>query len=212
MKPALVFFGRFDQHGPGAVAEQNASRPVRVVDDARHGVGADHQHLAVRAAGYQIGCRRQPVNEARAGSDQIEAPGVLGAQLVLHQAGGRGEQHVGRDRTDDDGVQFGGRDAALGQRVLRRFARHVGGRHVRIGDVPLADPGTLQDPLVGGIDHLFQVLVRQDAGRRVTAEGRNFRFGQCVSHDGLWLLRSGAAAQPCFLFQTPAGGAKKPVC
>ena len=38
----------------------------------------------------------------------------------------------------------------------------------------LADAGALQDPLVGGVDHLFQVLIGQNARRNVGAESGDF--------------------------------------
>ena len=47
----------------------------------------------------------------------------------------------------------------------RRFLGQVGGRHARLGDVPLADAGPLEDPLVGGVDQLFEVGVGQDPRR-----------------------------------------------
>jgi hypothetical protein len=40
--------------GASAVAEQDAGGAVGVIDDAAHGVGADHQHLLVRAGGHQV--------------------------------------------------------------------------------------------------------------------------------------------------------------
>ena len=78
MKPQAVFAlaGRFDQHGAGAVAEQDAGGAVGVIDDAAHGVGADHQHLSVRAGGHQVGAGGGAVDEAGAGRDQVESPGA----------------------------------------------------------------------------------------------------------------------------------------
>ena len=45
---------------------------------------------------------------------------------------------------------------SAGHRGHRR-GRLVGGR-----DPPLADPGAATDPLVGRVDHLLEVVVRQD--------------------------------------------------
>ena len=45
--------------------------------------------------------------------------------------------------------------------------REIGGRHARIDDVPLADAGPLQDPLVGGVDHLLEVGVGQHPRRHI---------------------------------------------
>ena len=48
------------------------------------------------------------------------------------------------------------------------------------GDVALADAGPLQDPLVVGLDHLFQILVGENARRRIAAERGDFRLWQCA--------------------------------
>ena len=66
----------------------------------------------------------------------------------------------------------GGVDAALRQRAPGGLHRHVGSRHLRIRDVALADAGALQDPLVVGIDHLFQILVGEHARRRCSSPAR----------------------------------------
>ena len=73
---AVAVLGRRDDHGAGAVAEQHAGRPILVVDDARHHVGADHQRVIVRAGRHELAGRRQRVGERRAGRAQIESPRV----------------------------------------------------------------------------------------------------------------------------------------
>ena len=56
MKPSvLALRGGFDEHGAGAVAEQDAGGAVRVIEDAAHGVGADHQDLLVGSGRHQAG-------------------------------------------------------------------------------------------------------------------------------------------------------------
>ena len=174
--PSSALGGGFDQHGAGAIAEQDAGGAVGVVDDAAHGVGADHQHLLMRAGGHQVGAGGEAVDEAGAGGDQVEAPGAARAERVLHQAGGGGEEHVRRDGADDDGVDVGGANAALGERATGGFDGHVGGGHFGGGDVALADAGALDDPLVVGLDHLFEVLVGEHARRDIAAERGDFRL------------------------------------
>ena len=100
---------------------------------------------------------------------------------VLHQAGGGGEQVVGRDRADDDGVDSGGVHAALRQGALGGCHRHVGGGHIRVRDMALADAGPLQDPLVVGLDHLLEVLIGEEARRRVAPQRADFTFGNVSS-------------------------------
>ena len=48
-------------------------------------------------------------------------------------------------------------------------------------DVPLQDAVALDDPLVVGVHHLFQILIREHSWRRVAAERSYFRFVQCFS-------------------------------
>ena len=49
----------------------------------------------------------QGVEEPRTGRLEVEAEGVAGADLVLHEAGRAGERHVGRDRGHEDQVDVG---------------------------------------------------------------------------------------------------------
>ena len=51
-----------------------------------------------------------------------------------------------------------------------------------IDDVPLADAGALKDPLVGRVDHLLEIGVRQHARRHVRAESRDLHPPQRVHH------------------------------
>ena len=112
------------------------------------------------------------VEEAGAGGGEIEAPGAGGAELVLHEAGGGGEEHVGGDGGDDDGVEFAGVDAAaLARQILGGFGGEIAGGDAGVDDVTLADAGALDDPLVVGGDHFFEVGVGEQAGRDVGAYG-----------------------------------------
>ena len=51
--------------------------------------------------------------EAGAGGRDVEAGRVFRADLCLHEAGGRGKNHVGRDGGDEDEVDFVGGDSGL---------------------------------------------------------------------------------------------------
>ena len=57
----------------------------------------------------------------------------------------------------------------------------VGGRDVGSGDVALGNSSTLEDPLVSGLHHLFQLEIRQHTRRRVTSQRGNLGFWQCPS-------------------------------
>jgi hypothetical protein len=175
------FAGGLQQHGARAVAEQDAGGPVRVVDDPAHGIGADDQDFAVRAGRDQGGPGRQAVQKTGTGGDQVEAPGPVRAQAILDQARGGRKQHVGRHRANQNGVQFGARDAAGGQRHTRGLGSHVGGGHFRSGDVPLADARAFHDPFAVGVDHPLQIFVGEHARRHIAAQRADFHFRQVSS-------------------------------
>ena len=118
----------------------------------------------------------EPVDEAAAGGDEIEAPGLRRAEIVLHEAGRGGEQHVRRDGADEDRVQFAGVDAALAERGFGGAGGEIGSGDVRRGDVALGDAGAVDDPFVVGLDHFFEIGIGQHAGRNVAPERGDFRF------------------------------------
>ena len=170
-----VAVGRRDHDGSGPVPEQDTGRPVLVVDDARHHVGADDQRVLVRAGRDQLAGGGEGVGERRAGGAQVESPRAPRADLVLDETGGAREEHVGRDGPDDDDADVVRRELGVGERAHGGFLAEVRGGDARIDDMPLADPGALEDPLVRGVDHLLQVGVGQHARRHVGGERRNRR-------------------------------------
>ena len=96
---------------------------------------------------------------------------------------------VRRHRANDDRVQFAGLDAALLERRFGGLHSHVGRRHLGRGDVALADSGALQNPLVGGIHHLLEVLVRQNLRWHIATVGADFDVNQ-------WTLSFGRSVAP----------------
>ena len=59
---ALVVAG-LDNGRAGPVAEDHARRPIGVVDDARHHVGADHERMLASTRRHHLSRRRQRVGE-----------------------------------------------------------------------------------------------------------------------------------------------------
>ena len=167
-----------DQHRSGAVAEQNARSPVSVVDDAAHGIGADHQDLLVGSGGHQVGAHGGTVDEAGAGRDEVETPGAARADAVLHQAGSRRKHEIGSDGANDDRVHLGRLHTAMRQRALSGCDGHVGGRHILGGNVSFPDAGALENPLVIGIHHFLEVAVGQKSGRGIAPQCGDFRLWQ----------------------------------
>ncbi len=59
------------------------------------------------------------------------------------------------------------------EQVLYRLYGQVAGGNSLVGDVAFADTSALQDPLVGGIYHGFEVLVAQYSRRDIGSQRRN---------------------------------------
>ena len=100
------FVHLFDHHRAGAVAEQDAGVAVLVVHDGRHDFGPDDQH-PLGVPGLDLGPGvLQGEDEPAAGSLEVEAPGVLGADHFLDEPGRGREDHVRSHRGHDDQVHF----------------------------------------------------------------------------------------------------------
>ena len=63
----------------------------------------------------------------------------------------------GVEVASDDQVDVVGRQAGIVERRARRRLAERGRRLALAGDMALADAGALDDPLVGGLDHAFEV-------------------------------------------------------
>src|SRR5206468_3351507 len=103
----------------------------------------------------------------RAGCVEIHGPGVPAAQPGLDDVRGGGKGHVAGGRADHDQVDLAGLDSRALEGLLRRPDGEVGGRLGLVDDVPLADAGALDDPLVRGLHHPLELLVGEDALRGI---------------------------------------------
>ncbi len=63
----------------------------------------------------------------------------------------------------------------------RGFDRHIGRRDFGRGDVALRNSGSLENPLVAGVDHFLEILIGQHARRHVAAERTDFSSWQIFS-------------------------------
>jgi hypothetical protein len=61
--------------------------------------------------------------------------------------------------------------------VLYSFNRQIAGGDAFVHQVTLADASALQDPLIGGINHLLEILIAKDARWNVSAESGDFGAG-----------------------------------
>ncbi len=153
----------------GAVAEQHAGAAIVPVEDAREGLGADHQHRVRLAAAQEVVGGRQRIDEAGADGLDIERSAAMDAQIVLHPGGGGGKCLVGRGGGQHDQVDGAGGDSGLGQRRVGSLGGEIG-RQLAVGrDIALADAGALADPFVGSIEALRQFGVGQHLGRQIAA-------------------------------------------
>ena len=151
----IVAVGRkIDHRGAGAVAEEHAGAAVVPVEDARGGLGADHQRARRELVLEEAVGGGNGIDEARADRLEVERGAVVHAELLLNHRGGGGEGEVGRRGRDDDEVDVGDGDAGGRHRLLRGFDREIGGDFAFGGEVALADAGALDDPFVGGVDEL----------------------------------------------------------
>ena len=156
-----------DDDGARSVAEQDARGAVRVVEEATEHLNAEHEHVAIHAAPHKGGGGRQREDEAGAGGHHVEAGRARRPELVAHEDGRRRHVVVGRARAEDDEVEIGRVEAGNSQGVARGMDAQSGGRLVVRRDATLADPRAAHDPLVGGLDHCRQVVVRHHPRRRV---------------------------------------------
>ena len=179
-QPDLTLFGRFDQDRTGAIAENDAGRAVGIVDDRRHGVRTDDQNLGVDPGLDQLGSHLKRVKKTGASCGKVEAPRTVGAELVLNQAGGGGEQHVGSYGGDDHHLHLVGLDPPLGKAAARCFDRHITGRHAGFHQVALANAQTLHDPLIGGVYHFCQIGIIEDARRHIGSQSADFGAAWCT--------------------------------
>jgi hypothetical protein len=83
---------------------------------------------------------------------------------------------IRRRGAHDDDIDLARRDAGSRHGLLRRFRTEGAERLARLGDVALANAGTLDDPLVVGVDpHGREVMVRDDPVRYGVAGAGDIR-------------------------------------
>jgi len=85
----------------------------------------------------------------------------MSADLFLHNTAGGRETHIARHGGHGNQIDIQGRNAGLGEGALSRFGAEIGGVAPLLDNVTLGDACALANPLVTGVNHLFQVLVGQ---------------------------------------------------
>ena len=173
--------GRLQHHGAGAVTEQHAGGAILPVENARERLGADQQCARKGTGPQQAVDGRDTVDKAGADRLQIECGTPVDAESRLHAHRTRGKGIVGGRGRKHDQIDRLRVHAGRSERGARRVGRHVR-RHLAFrGDVPLANAGSLHDPIVGGVDHLRQLGVGEQPARQIAAAAEHDRAQ--VRHD-----------------------------
>src|SRR5204863_930495 len=113
-------------HRASAVAEQHACRSVGVIHEARQCLGPNEQDVLVTAGGDHLAADDQAIDEAAAAGLEIEGA-AFGADGVLNQTAGGGEQVVRGSRGADDQVDVAALESGLTQRLLGGSDTQTGG-------------------------------------------------------------------------------------
>src|ERR1044071_6518886 len=113
------------EHGCArSVAEDNASRAIRVINILRENFCADDERALRLACANQTVRHRQTVEETGTGGGNIKSSGVVCAKLCLNQAARRRKNLVGRDGRANQRINLCGVNA----RTLNRLARSFDGK------------------------------------------------------------------------------------
>ena len=150
-----------DDGRTGTVAKQNARRTVLPVEDAAHLLRGDHENARGTAAGHEAIGDVEGEDEARAGSRDVERRAV-GTQALGDGTRLRGNEMVARGGRADDEVEVTGGDASHVEGAMTRLNRKVIEGFLR-ADTALLDTRASEDPLVGGVEEIRQVVVGDDA-------------------------------------------------
>ena len=185
---------RLQHHGAGAVAEQHAGGAVVPVEDARKGLGADHQRALVGAAAQEIVGGGQRKDEARADRLQVEGRAMVDAEPVLDRDRGRRESVVRRRGRHHDQVDRLRIDAGIGERRARGIDAEMRGELVVGRDVALPDAGALHDPVVGSVNSCRQFGIGQHLLRQI---------GAAAEHDRTYRSHETASCAVCALASAP---------
>ena len=158
--------GRAKQHRTGTITEQHAGAPVLPVQNAGIDFTADDQHGACLPGLDQRVCHRHGINETAARRRQVEAEAAH-TQRRLHPHRRGREGLIGRGSGQNHGIHVRRTCTGIAQCGFRRARSHEGTGFVRLGEVTLADAGTLPDPRVRRLHRAGQVIVGDQRLRQV---------------------------------------------
>lgn len=109
----------FQHHGTGAITKQYAGGAVIEIQQTGKHFSSDHQRLVGRASLDHGVSDREGIHKTAAHGLNIKRRAAIRTQLVLQDAGGRGEYHVRRGRGHNDQVNVFGFHTSSVQRTLQ---------------------------------------------------------------------------------------------
>ncbi len=181
----FAFGGGLHDDRACAVTKKHAGVAVFPVDDGGKFFSADDEHRLVHVGGDELLGNNHAVEKSGAGGLEVEGGGTRCADGVLDAAGGGGENGVGRAGGQDDEIDVVGGDACVLDGDAGGGGGHVGGEFVVGGNAALANTGAGENPLVSGVDHLFEVGIGKDALGEVGTGANNGYIAPGVCGPGM---------------------------
>ena len=164
---------RFQYHGAGTVAKQDAGTAIIPVDNAGQGFRTHHQCTFCGTGLDKLVCDPECVDEPRAYGLHIKGSRAVNIQPLLQQAGRTWKHTVRCRRRQYNQVYLPWRDPRSLHCIVCCNLCQVTGGLITGGNMPLVDTGTLPYPFIGGIHDLFKIMVGQYFFRQVTAGTRD---------------------------------------
>ena len=159
-----------EHHRARTVAEENAARPVRPVENARQRLGPDYERLLLRVEVDEAARLLERVDKARAGRLQVERARVDATEHALYDAGrGRERVVVGRRGREHDEADLLGLHARRLHRRTRRLRGHRRRRLPLFRHMARMNARMRVNPLVRRLQRLSDVLVGHHFRRKITA-------------------------------------------
>ena len=149
-----------------AVAEKDARRAVRPVEDARQALRTNDESLLVGIEVNEPARLLERVDEAGASRLEIERASIHASEHVLHDTCRRRKCRVVRRRgREDDKPDFLRRNIRHLERFLCGLGRHRRSCLAFLGDMSRMDAGVRIDPLVRRVERGSDIVVRDDFRR-----------------------------------------------
>ena len=98
----------------------------------------------------------------------------MNTEAVLQQASSAGKNLVRGGSGNNDEIDILRPPSRRFDSQTGRFFSEVTGRLALFGDMALFDTSTLTNPLIGGLDHLLQIVVGENFFRQITTRTCNF--------------------------------------